>query len=57
MNVVQGKSVYLDDEGLPCCEHITEDGMDTQLKSSEAILGIETSTEIVEEILEETETT
>jgi len=49
LTIVQGKSVYLDDEGLPCCEHLTEEGIDTQLLASEALLGTETSVEIVEE--------
>lgn len=38
LTIVQGKSVYLEDEGLPCCEDVDSDTT-TLLKGSAAILG------------------
>jgi hypothetical protein len=39
LTIVQGNSVYLEDEGLPCCAAITEQQIDTKLRGSDAILG------------------
>lgn len=40
LTIVQGRSVYLDDEGLPCCHHITEQDVETRLEPSDTILGL-----------------
>jgi hypothetical protein len=39
LTIVQGKSVYLEDESLPCCDAEEEAGVDTLLRPSTAILG------------------
>lgn len=38
LTIVQGESVYLDDQGLPCCEPGRGETMETGLKSSTALL-------------------
>jgi hypothetical protein len=44
LTIVQGNSVYLDDEGLPCCNKLEHAGVDNLLKGSTAILGNGTAT-------------
>lgn len=44
LTIVQGKSVYLEDEGLPCCDKEEENNVDTLLRPSTAILGQTAST-------------
>ncbi|MCP3888838.1 MAG: hypothetical protein GY702_08170 [Desulfobulbaceae bacterium] len=38
LTIIQGDSVYLDDEGLPCCDKLTDQGVDTLLQGSTNIL-------------------
>ncbi|MBC8054719.1 MAG: hypothetical protein H7Y13_16805 [Sphingobacteriaceae bacterium] len=45
LTIIQGNSVYLEDEGLPCCHKIEDSGADTLLRSSTAILGSTATTE------------
>ena len=45
LTIVQGNSVYLEDEGLPCCDELEETGIDTLLRGSSTILGESTSIE------------
>ncbi|MCA6436149.1 MAG: hypothetical protein IM600_03860 [Bacteroidetes bacterium] len=45
LTIVQGSSVYLEDEGLPCCDKIETSGVDTLLRGSTTILGTSTTTE------------
>jgi hypothetical protein len=44
LTIVQGSSVFLEDEGLPCCNKLEESGADTLLRPSTAILGSKTET-------------
>ncbi|HSE41817.1 MAG TPA: hypothetical protein VLH08_13725, partial [Acidobacteriota bacterium] len=39
LTIVQGRSVFLEDEGLPCCGDLEESGVDTLLRPSTAMLG------------------
>jgi len=39
LTIVQGRSVFLEDEGLPCCNKLEEAEVDTLLRPSTAILG------------------
>jgi hypothetical protein len=43
LTIVQGNSVYLEDEGLPCCNKIEESKADTLLRGSKTILGLQAS--------------
>lgn len=43
LTIVQGKSVYLEDESLPCCDEEEKAGVDTLLRPSTAILGEKTA--------------
>lgn len=40
LTIVQGDSVYLEDEGLPCCDDMEESGVDTKLRGSTNTLGV-----------------
>lgn len=40
LTIVQGSSVYLEDESLPCCDAVANGGADTLLRGSDVILGI-----------------
>lgn len=44
LTILQGKSVYLEDEALPCCNKLDEVHVDTLLRPSNAILGQKTPT-------------
>ncbi len=39
LTIIQGNSVYLEDEGLPCCHKVEEGDVDTLLRGSDTILG------------------
>jgi len=39
LTIIQGNSVYLEDEGLPCCDRLVESAVDTRLRPSTALLG------------------
>jgi hypothetical protein len=45
LTIVQGTSVYLEDEGLPCCEDFEADDLDTGFRPSTALLGGTTTTD------------
>lgn len=49
LTILQGRSVYLDDEGLPCCHEVMDEDVDTKLRPSEAILGLPVAAEETEE--------
>lgn len=44
LTIVQGSSVYLEDEGLPCCEKVDDGVTDTLLRGSTTILGTSETT-------------
>tara|TARA_R110000744_G_scaffold315671_1_gene422486 strand:+ start:486 stop:3941 length:3456 start_codon:yes stop_codon:yes gene_type:complete len=39
LTIIQGDSVFLEDEGLPCCDKMDQQGADTLLRGSSNILG------------------
>ncbi len=39
LTIIQGSSVYLEDEGLPCCHEVESGEEDTLLRGSDVILG------------------